>query len=863
MTRLFPKKTSIKFRKLDPAVVVLIVILFASKMATSQTTIVIDSPYIKGTTVVIPGEEFKKSVYHKFFWGRHYRKEWTTPVRVNNLYLDTTLGGLTPIAESGSRQSRGLRLKSSNDKEYVLRSVDKDFGRAFSDSFQGTFITRVAKDQASIGYPFAAITITPMIKAAGIYHTNPKIVFVPKQGPLGDQYNNKYGDQLYLFEERPDENQEDADYFGNSKNVIGSERLFEHIYEDNDNRVDQKAFAKARLFDMLIGDWGRHPDNWRWAKFDEDKLNIYRPIPRDRDQAYTRFDGFWPWIATNIGGATHLESFDYEVHNVKKFNKPGWVLDRPFLNMLTEDDWVAAAKELQGSLTDQVIETGVRQLPSELVTISGEKLVAKLKSRRDHLQDYAKRYYNFLSHHVELRGSNEREFFEIKRFGHDQTQINIYKISKENEIKQNPYYSRTFSNAETREIRLYSLASSDIIKVTGPPHGVKVRVVDPQGTDSISRETKGRTKLSIGKKFFFDTLHTKKFDFFIRVFFSAPEYKVFDDDPLGLFTKTGVRTSLNMRYQPQTWRTAKYMHTHVVSANYGFLRNAWNIGYVGRLGHVVGPFDLILKSRWDPRGVENYFGVGNETVNTQPKRNFHKTITSRIYAGIGLSAQIDQHQVIALSGFYQNIKVQETAGSFITSDHSIDQSLFEPTGFAGVEAAYHLHKTNSRIFPTAGMDFLLAADYVHNLKETTRSFANVVSALSVYIPLGKSFSIASRAGGAALAGDADFYHLNKLGGYVNLRGYERERFSGKTTFYNNNEIRWVTNTNSYFFNGKIGLLAFYDDGRVWQPLEKSDKWHTGYGAGLILIPFNRAVLTGTYCTSEEGNFLQLKATTFF
>jgi surface antigen Omp85-like protein len=857
MTQLFPGEISLNMRTFLVAA-----ILFSSRIF-SQTTIVADSPFVKGTTVVISGEKFKKSAYHNVFWGKHYRKEWTTPVRVSNFYIDTAMGGLTPIAEGGSRQSRGLRLKSGTGKEYVLRSVDKDFGRAFSDSFLGTFITRVAKDQASIAYPFAAITITPMMAGTGIYHTNPKIVFVPKQGPLGDDYNKKYGDQLYLFEERPDENQADADYFGNSKNVIGSERLFEHIYEDNDNRVDQKAFARARLFDMVIGDWGRHPDNWRWAKFEEGKTNIYRPIPRDRDQAYTKFDGLWPWFATNVAGATHLESFNYKMKNVKKFNKPGWPLDRTFLNELTEEDWINVAKELQASLTDQVIEAGINQLPPELFHISGEKLIAKLKSRRDHLQDYARRYYNFLSHHVELTGSNEREFFDITRINNNQTQINIHKITKENEIKKEPYYSRTFFNSQTREIRLYSLDNSDIIKVTGPPHGVKVRVVDPAGTDSITVDSKGRTKVSVGKRFLFDTLHTKKFDFFIRLLLSAPEYRIFEDDPMGLFTKTGARVSINARYLSQPWRTAKYMHTHLFSANYGFLRNAVNLGYVGRFSHAVGPFDLLLKARWDPQAVENYYGPGNETANFHSTRNYHKTYTNRIYAGIGLSLRIDLLQELNFSGFYQNIKVDQTTGHYVSLDHTVDPALFEWRPFAGIEAAYHFHKTNNSIFPTAGVDFMLAADYVHNLQITDRSFTNVASTLSVYVPLGKYFSIASRAGGAALSGNADFYHLNMIGGSVNLRGYERERFSGKTTFYNNNELRWVTNTKSYLFNGKIGLLGFYDVGRVWQPLEKSDIWHDGYGAGLILIPFNRIVMSGTYATSVEGNFIQFKATMFF
>jgi hypothetical protein len=35
---------------------------------------------------------------------------------------------------------------------------------------------------------------------------------------------------------------------------------------------------------MLIGDWDRHYDQWRWAEYKKKGQVIYRPIPRDRDQ---------------------------------------------------------------------------------------------------------------------------------------------------------------------------------------------------------------------------------------------------------------------------------------------------------------------------------------------------------------------------------------------------------------------------------------------------------------------------------------------------------------------------------------------------------------------------------------------------
>ena len=115
----------------------------------------------------------------------------------------------------------------------------------------------------------------------------------------------------------------------------------------------------------------------------------------------------------------------------------------------------------------------------------------------------------------------------------------------------------------------------------------------------------------VGNKFKFDTLHTKKYNFFILPLVSPPEYGVFEDDPLELFNKTGIRISVNMRYIPQPWRMAKYMHTHVLSANYGLFRSSLNVGYVGRFGHAVGPLDLVLKARYDARSIENYFGTGN------------------------------------------------------------------------------------------------------------------------------------------------------------------------------------------------------------------------------------------------------------
>jgi hypothetical protein len=48
---------------------------------------------------------------------------------------------------------------------------------------------------------------------------------------------------------------------------------------------------------------------------------------------------------------------------------------------------------------------------------------------------------------------------------------------------------------------------------------------------------------------------------------------------------------------------------------------------------------------------------------------------------------------------------------------------------------------------------------------------------------------------------------------------------------------------SYIIPGPIGLSGFYDAGRVWLGGEISKRWHSGYGAGIYFIPYNKFLIT--------------------
>jgi len=214
--------------------------------------------------IIISGPAYKKSKFHQCLWGSNRRKEWTTPIRVPVLWLDSVNGGLTPYKTGGGNETKSLRLKTKDGKEYSLRSIDKSRDDVILPVFKHTFVEDIINDGISMSHPHGAFGLPIMEEAAGIYHTNPKIFYLPQQTAL-DTFNKKFGDDLYLFEQRPDGNWSDANNLGNSEKFNSTYEVIDKLTEDNSNKADQRAFVKARLFDMLIADWDRHEDNWQWA----------------------------------------------------------------------------------------------------------------------------------------------------------------------------------------------------------------------------------------------------------------------------------------------------------------------------------------------------------------------------------------------------------------------------------------------------------------------------------------------------------------------------------------------------------------------------------------------------------------------
>ncbi|MDB5223106.1 MAG: hypothetical protein JWN83_1773 [Chitinophagaceae bacterium] len=847
-----------------------ICLLFTLPAFTQETTIV-ETETDRWHKIVIPGKKYARSSFHNWLWGTHYRKEWATPVKVNVIYLDSVYGGLTPVEKAGSRQTKGLRLENKNKKQYVLRSVDKSYKRALPEIFKGTFIESIANDQVSVAHPYAPFTVAPMAEAAKIYHTNPQLIFLPQQPKLGE-FNTEYSNQLYLLEERPDDDQSDAPHFGNSKDVKSTEKMMEEISGENSHRVDQETLLRARLFDMFLSDWSRHEDQWRWATFKQNDLTIYKPIPRDRDQSYTKYDGLLVRMLAPSAAVGYLQSFDYTIKDINKYNFQARHLDRRFLNEPSRNTWIAIAKELQQLLTDLVIESSVKQLPPEVFPISGPEIIAKLRSRRDHLVEYANEYYSILTKEVEIVGSKQNEYFEITKSDTGEVIISMYNADKNGNKLGNPLYTRIFFKDETKEIRIYGLDGNDNFNIAYGGSAINIRIIGGPKKDVYAYSLpSANKKIAVydDAENEFKTAGKIKYHLSGDSAIHSYNYYAHKFDKIGLKpgisynTEDRIYITLGYQFQKQQWRKSPFGYQHDLNLNYSLTQKAFSIQYKSIFNQLIGKWNVGLLANYDFVRDLYYAGTGNNSVKYIANKKFYKLRSREFNSGISFIRPIDSSSAITISGFYKTIKVLKDSGKFVAVIQApLDPSVFDQHNFSGAIVEYAYEKINDKVLPTRGIHFSSSISYTNDLKDKN-SYTRFTGIAGFYLPLLKSVTLAVKTGAATVIGQPGFYELNKIGGGNTLRGYLKYRFYGKTSFYNQNELQWNMDIKSWLMNGKIGLLAFFDNGRVWQPGEVSDIWHTGYGFGITLAPFNKYSITASYGMSKESNLAYLRVGKLF
>ena len=815
------------------------------------------------THVVVPGERFRAGAFKRWLYGSDYRDLWTTPIEVEVLDLDRVGGGLTPLRTGGFGQSISLHFTGEDGRRYTVRSLDKDPTKRIWDELKGTIADDLLQDLISALLPTGALVTDPLMEATGILHSRHTLVVIPDDPGLGE-YRGEFAGLIGTLQEHPSEGLGDTPGFAGSREISGTEKLWEHLEKSPCNRVDARAYLKAKLMDFLLGDKDRHFGQWRWARFPDGDCHTWVAIPEDRDQAFIDLDGFAMALARRA--LPRQIEFGESYPSLVGLSTTGWEMDREFLVELDKAAWDSVVVEFRGNLPGPVIEDAVRRLPEPYYAMIGDELTGALKSRRDALPGFVGRYYELITREAEIQATDKDEYALCEHMPGGDLAVRIGRMGGPGGRREDPYFQRTFRPGETSEVRIYLRGGDDSAEISGTGGRIALRIDGGGGDDSFTNSSgagasktrfydhRGKNRFIKGEGATVDESPYKRppapvlraryaLDWGLQtmafpIFMATPDLGVFAGFVAG-------RQYFGYRKNP-------FSSSHSINAGLAVNRLKPFVAYTGAFRRSLLGLDAKVKLKYSGIQVIRFNGLGNETEIPHPSSFYeveqnHFAFAPSLQFGAGMKSPRPQWTI----GFgpvikYSNTPLNSNEGNFIASG---EHPWYGTGSFgqAGARGEIMYDARDSSGYPTRGVLIRVAGALYPGAWDVESAFASMDGETRAYLtaPVPTRPTLALRAGGKRVWGTFPFHESAFLGGpgltggdasNGSLRGFRKNRFAGDASLYGNSELRLVLAKIRLLVPGELGLFGAADAGRVvysGDP-DDADSWHTGFGGGLWL-----------------------------
>ncbi|MGA9291315.1 MAG: BamA/TamA family outer membrane protein [Ignavibacteriaceae bacterium] len=831
--------------------------------------------------VIIPNENYKAGWFHKIFFGAHWRDLWSTPVKIKVLNLYKFAGGLKPSKKGGGLQTKSLRLIGNDGRQYKFRSLDKDPSKALPPELRESLAADVFKDQISSANPMAPLVVAPILNALGILQAVPELYIMPDDEKLG-KFREEFGGIIGMIEIQPEAGDED-DGFAGAEKILSTYKLFKRLEKDNDEKVKALEFLKARLVDIYVGDWDRHVDQWKWAMFIENGEKFWYPIPRDRDQAFSRFDGLFPWITTQV--ITQMNSFSESYPKIESLTWSGRYIDRRFLSSIDKPQWDSVTNYVINHLTDSVITDAVYHMPPEMYQIAGENLIAVLKERRNNLFEASEIYYKNISKYVDIYGTGKDEFAEINRIDDHSVEVRISKRDKKTGgKKESVLYHRIFNDDYTKEIRIMLLDGDDYAIVRGEVNSsIPVIVAGDGDKDELvdSSEVKGYL---LGFIPFIPQAEKKTY------FYDGGNKTGFIKGAGTVISKKDNPKPVNdtMKYEPavQDWghdwrfmpwisfnpdeglfigggpilyefgfRTSPYGYRMELKAGYAAKPQKFKLNYLSEFYSLINGPKITIHGFASGIEVLNFYGFGNQTKRDKKleKQNFYKVNQREFLIDPGIDFLFRKNISLSFGISMKYISTEKEGTSYLNQNPPYGSGDFL---LAGINAGLKIDGRDNPVISTGGFYFAGGVVYYPSLRKDQNSFSKVTGNVCYYLPVPSLAlsSLALRIYGEKNFGTYPFFESAFLGGNGSLRGFAKNRFAGEGSLSGSAELRLYLF--KFFFQVPVyfGITAVDDIGRVFMPDAESKLWHNAYGGGIWLSIINPGFLFSfNYVRSVEDS----------
>ncbi len=819
---------------------------------------------------VVAGAQYAAGGFRTFWLGKGYRDLWTTPITVPVLDLETFAGGLRPVRQTGRLQTLGLGLEGQDGRQYSFRSLDKEPERILPVEWRHAFPAKIVRDHTSATYPGAALVLPVLAGALSLLHTDPRLVVLPDDPALGE-FRKEFAGRLGTLDLFPDAGPGMPPPFDRATEVVKSNKLWERWLEGPKNAVDARAYLRARILDLLVGDYDRHSGQWRWVRFaGQPRWEVLREDP---DMVFLKSEGLaFDFIR---GRAPRFVKFGPKFpKRLEGLTFSAAELDRWLLSGLDRAAFEGVARDAQARLTDAVIDEAIGRVPPEWQEVSRAALVPALRRRRDALAACILHYYRDLARQVDVHATDRDEVVTLRRLAGDALEVAITEAGA-----SEPYFKRTFVPGETREVRVYLHGGNDRVERVGEPGGpIRVRVVAGGGQDTVDDSASGGTDVWPGAGEL-DVVAGRGTDRHRPWAGPKPD----EEKPW-----VGPRDH-------GEWTTA---YTELMYASEldlllgaGFRRTAWgfrslpeaslqDVSFLWSTGEGEGrlsysglfrepgsrtPFALEGLAS----GIEriNFFGYGNETVKPDSKSQYRTlenvfSLTPSLRLELAHELQLHADAVLRLSD------TPTDRDNVLNQVQAYGRGRFTEAGLrAGVR--YDSRGVGERLlsgglFETVAPEGKRLLDarveaatfYFPALLDVEKAFGGLEGEAAGYLgPSSSPVQLAARVGGRRMWGTYPWLESAFIGGRASLRGYSRNRFAGDGSLYGSLEARvWMFTANVPPIPLRVGVLGFGDVGRVWLSGEASEVWHPSWGSGVMLQPVATPyVITVAWASGREGS----------
>jgi len=778
---------------------------------------------------VVAAPRYRAGPFHKFMLGPTYRRPWTTPFQIDVLDLGTFAGGLRPVRRGGGKETRSLRFESPDGREWRVRSVDKNPAAALPRELRDTFVEQLAQDQISAANPAGAVIVDGLTEAAGVLGVPHRLVVIPDDPRLGE-FHADFAGMVGTLEEIPRVKAPATPGFEGFDDKLDMLELWERLDEHPEETVDERAFLKARLLDLVIGDFDRHDDQWDWVRRRDGRQ--WEPVPKDRDEAFAKFDGF----VVALARPSQPQLVDFQEHYPKMVGLT-WqsrFLDRRHLSSLEWREWREVAAELQSSLTDPVIDEAVRRMPPEYERIVGKQMAAKLKGRRDRLPAAARELYEILARDAEIHGTDKADEVAIRPGEDGRVEITLAAADDPGE----PWFRRRYDPRETDEVRVYLKGGDDRVVREAGTERLLVRVIGGDGNDVLDDSQGGHSHFydSVGENRVIEGPGTHDSD--------RPYVRPVDGG--GNPTRDWGHQTLKFPWLAAGGDLGLFAGAQVQRTGYGFrkdpyqsrqtLRAGYSTGLKGVRAEYEGEFlrthsnrRWIFLARYSDADLLRFYGFGNETSEAGGDEFHH--VSTRSYS-LAPSFRVGGDGVYLLLGpVARFMSTPVPPDRFIGVTHPYGTGDF---GEVGAQATIVLDGRNRDRASTRGGRLEVGGTYTPSVWSVKEAFGEVHGQAMTYLSphLALDPTLALRVGGKQVWGTYPFQDAAYIGGLEAVRGLRPLRYAGDASAWANAELRLALFRYRALVPARFGIFGLADAGRVWLAGEDSQKIHTGLGGGI-------------------------------